>query len=154
MALAGLKIIPKSYAAAVADGKDEEEQDGSMEEQIAEFLKEKNIEFDTEDIEACYSLSRKAKTGIPAILMKFVNREKNSLLRRSKMLKGSKVFINENLTKQNAEIAMKARKARKVGKIQGTWTINGKIYIKLKGTLEEAKVAWIRNVEELDKYCQ
>jgi len=41
---------------------------------------------------------------------------------------------------------------KKQKKIQNTWTTNCKIFIKLNGTPEEAKVLVIRNMEDLDKY--
>lgn len=60
--------------------------------------------------------------------------------------------MNEHLIKRNADIARKARYLKKQGKIQNTWTTNCKVFIKLNGTPEQAKVLVIRNMEELDKY--
>ncbi len=79
-------------------------------------------------------------------------KHKNALLRQGKKLKGSNVYLNEHLTKRNTDIARKARFLRKQRKIQSTWTANCKIFIKLNGTPEEAKVLVIKDVEELDKY--
>lgn len=79
-------------------------------------------------------------------------KHKITLLRQGKKLKGTDVYLKEHLTKRNADVARKARFLRKQRKIQSTWTANCKIFIKLKGTPEEAKVLVIRDIEELDKY--
>ena len=85
--------------------------------------------------------------------MRFVNRKhKTALLKQGRKLKGTNVFINEHLTKRNADIARKARFMKKQGKIQHTWTSNCKVFIKLNGTPEQAKVMVIRNIEEMDNH--
>ncbi len=89
----------------------------------------------------------------PAIVVRFVNRKhKIDLLRQAKYLKGTGVYINEHLTKKNAEIARQARFLRKQGKIQATWTKNCKVMIRLKGPPEEAKVIVIREQKDLEQY--
>lgn len=65
---------------------------------------------------------------------------------------GTNVFMNDHLTKMNEDIARKAMYPRKQNKIQNTWVTNCKIFIKLNGTPEEAKVLVIRSMEGLDKY--
>lgn len=83
--------------------------------------------------------------------MRFVNRKhKTELLKQERKLKGTNVFINEHLTKRNADIAR--LNLRKQGKIQNTWTNNCKVFIKLNGTPEQARVVVIRSMEELDRY--
>lgn len=63
------------------------------------------------------------------------------------------VYVNEHLTKRNAEIAREARILKKKNKIQATWTRDCKILIKLNGaSLEETKVITVRNLSDLDKY--
>lgn len=73
-------------------------------------------------------------------------------MKQGKKLKGTNVYLNDHLIKRNADIAKKARIMRKQDKIQNTWVMNCKVYIKLKGTPEEAKVVIIRDIEELKKY--
>lgn len=85
--------------------------------------------------------------------MRFTNRKKKiALLKQGRKLKGTNVFINEHLTKKNADIARIARQLRKQGNIQQTWVTNCKIFIKLNGTPEEAKVLVVKRIEDLDKY--
>lgn len=152
--ISGIKIKPRSYARAVAGsvGEPSDEETRSVEQQVASFLQSKGIEMDLEHVEACHPLPRRSDRP-PAVIMRFVNRKnKVALLKQGRKLKGTDVFINEHLTRKNADIARKARQLKKNGKIQHTWITNCKIFIKLNGTPEEAKVLIVRNMEDLDKY--
>lgn len=152
--ISGIKIKPRSYARAVAGsvGEPSDEETRSVEQQVASFLQSKGIEMDLEHVEACHPLPRRSDRP-PAVIMRFVNRKnKVALLKQGRKLKGTDVFINEHLTRKNADIARKARQLKKNGKIQHTWVTNCKIFIKLNGTPEEAKVLIVRNMEDLDKY--
>lgn len=152
----GLQMKPRSYARAVTggDGEEQREEDAnSVEQQVTAFLHSRGIEVNNKNIEACHPLPRRNNTSKPAIIIRFANRKhKTELLKQGRKLKGSDVYLNEHLTKKNADIARKARLLRKQGKIQNTWTQNCKIFIKLKGSPEEAKVLVIRDIEELDKF--
>lgn len=98
-------------------------------------------------------MSRRNDNNTPAVIIRFANRKhKTALLKQGRKLKGTNVYINEHLTKWNSDIARTARSLKKEEKIQSTWTNNCKIFIKLNGTPEQAKVMVIRNVEELDRY--
>ncbi|KAL4001585.1 KRAB domain-containing zinc finger protein [Sarotherodon galilaeus] len=152
--ISGIKIKPRLYARAVAGnvGEPSDEETRSVEQQVASFLQSKGIEMDLEHVEACHPLPRRSDRP-PAVIMRFVNRKnKVALLKQGRKLKGTDVFINEHLTRKNADIARKARQLKKNGKIQHTWVTNCKIFIKLNGTPEEAKVLIVRNMEDLDKY--
>ncbi|KAL3991233.1 [histone H3]-lysine4 N-trimethyltransferase PRDM7/9 [Sarotherodon galilaeus] len=133
--ITGLRIKPRSYARAVAAdnvGGPGEEDVNSTELQVVTFLRSKGVEVDYNNIEACHPLPRKNDSDKPAIIVRFANRKHKTAL--------------------NADIARKARYLKKQGKIQNTWTTNCKVFIKLNGTPEQAKVLVIRNMEELDKY--
>ncbi|ROL41279.1 hypothetical protein DPX16_5388 [Anabarilius grahami] len=154
--VSGLETRPRSYARAVTTTVGGELTDldmDSMEQQVTAFFHSKGISISNTDMESCYPLFRKNKNDKPAIIIRFKNREnKTALLRQGKKLKGSDVYVNEHLTKKNADIAKRARFLRKQKKIQSTWTSNCKVYIKLKGAPEEARVLIVRCIEELDKY--
>ncbi|KAK7879339.1 hypothetical protein WMY93_033884, partial [Mugilogobius chulae] len=114
----------------------------STEQQVTSFLSRKGIHIDSRDIEACHPLPRRDKRP-SAVIIRFVSRkQKLAVLKQGKKLKGTNVYLNEHLTKQNADIARQARFLRKQKKIQATWTTNCKVFIKLNGTPEEAKVLW------------
>lgn len=152
----GLHVKPHSCARAVSTDNGREHTDldaNSVEQQVAVFLQDKGIEVDCNNIEACHPLPRRKLNDIPAIIMRFVSRKhKTALLKQGRKLKGINVFINKHLTKHNADIARKARHLKKQKKIQSTWTANCKVYIKLNGSPEKAKMLVIRNMEELDKF--
>lgn len=125
----------------------------SVEQQVTAFFHSKGLSISKTDIEACHPLPRKNKNDKPAIIIRFTNRKnKNALLRQGKKLRGTDVYVNEHLTKKNADIARRARFLRKQRKIQSTWTTNCKVFIKLNGSPEEARVLSVRFIEELDKY--
>ncbi|MEQ2201247.1 hypothetical protein XENOCAPTIV_009680, partial [Xenoophorus captivus] len=122
-------------------------------EQVASFLLSKGIKLDCDSMEACHPLPRQGNNDRPAIIMRFSKQKhKSARLKQGRLLKGSDVFINEHLTKKNADIARKTRFLRRQKKILSTWTMNCKVFIKLIGTPEEAKVPVIRDITELDKY--
>lgn len=85
--------------------------------------------------------------------IRFTNRKaKTELLRQGRKLRGSDVYLNEHLTKKNADIARQARILKKQNKIQATWTRNCKVWIKLNGSPEEASIIVVRELSELDRY--
>lgn len=87
----------------------------------------------------------------PTIVVQFSNRKhKVEVLKQARKLKGTGVYINEHLTKKNAEIARQSRILRKEKKIQSTWTKNGKVFVKSNGSPEQAKTVMIRNMTDLD----
>lgn len=155
--VSGLETRHRSYARAVAtrassvDTSESELQ--TLEEQVVAFFVNKGMPIDSKDIEGCHSLPSKDKKTKPTIIIRFTSRKKKIvLLKQGKKLKGSNVYINEHLTRKNADIARKARFLRKTSKIQSTWTNNCKVFIKLNGTPEEARVLVIRDMTDLEKY--
>ena len=85
----------------------------------------------------------------------FTNRKnKISILKRGRKLKGTEVYINKHLTRRNGEIARRARILRKQSKIQSTWTASCKVFIKLNGTTttEDGKVMVINDIGDLDRF--
>lgn len=149
----GLAIKPRSFARAVA-GLDETNQadSTSVEQQVTAFFLSKGIELDGRSIEACHPLPQRTSDK-PTIILRFANRKhKTALLKQKKILRGSDVYLNEHLTKKNADIAKKARFLRKGRKIQSTWTANCKVYIKPNGAPENSRGLVVRSIEELDKY--
>ncbi len=152
-----LDIRPRTYAARAATAGQgllpSEEDRISVEMEVVAFLHSKGITIDSEKNVACHPLPRKG-TDNTAVILRFDNRKhKTNLLRQGKALKGTCVYLNEHLTKRNGEIFKKARYLRKLQKIQNTWTANCKVFIKLNGDCpEQAKVIYIRSLDELDKY--
>ena len=57
-------------------------------------------------------------------------------------VKGSRIFVDEQLTKKNAGLFKKARELRRNGVIDSTWTYNGRVFVKKTqtATSEEIRV--------------
>lgn len=93
----------------------------STEQQVAAFLLSKGILLDCNNIEACLLLPRRNASIKQTIIMRFAKRKhKTTLLKQRNKLKGTKVYINEHLTKQNENIARRAHFLKKQRKIQTT----------------------------------
>lgn len=110
MIVTGLAVKPRSYACTVCrdDGGDAEAETTSTVQQVA-TLESKGI-----TLEACHALKIRSPGDKQAIILMFVNhKHKNVMLK----LKGSNVFLNQHLTKINADIARRARQLRKQTKI-------------------------------------
>lgn len=160
--ISGLETKHRSYArtAAIVPGAKDGEEDlpaeeqESLESEIINFFEGKNMKIQEDSIAACHTLPRKDSKAKPAIIVRFVNRKhKTDLLRQAKKLKGTAVYINDHLTKKNAEIAREARYLWKQKKIQATWVRNCKIFIRIKGsTPEETKVVTVRELQDLHQY--
>lgn len=154
--ITGLKIKPRSYAKAVsgsAEAEPDELEVSSTEQQVADFFDSKGITLDLDDIEACHPLPKRKDSDQPIVIMRFINRKnKIALLKQGRKLKGSNVYLNDHLTRKNAEIARKARFLRKHNKIQSTWVSNCKVFIKLNGAPEQAKVLVVRSLEDLNRF--
>ena len=162
--ISGLKTKPVSYARAAAnsvgDGVEEtpsttKAEQASLENQVLKFFEERNIQVRANLISACHVLPRRDgnTNNTPLIIMRFANRKaKVELMTQRTKLDGTDVFFNEHLTKRNAEIAREARILKKNGKIEGTWTRNCKVWIKLNGAPENAKPTLVKDKSELDKY--
>jgi hypothetical protein len=102
-----------------------------VEQQIIKFMKENDIPLEEEEISACHTLGKKRDDGTQNIIVRFVNRKtKTRILSKGANLKGTNVYVNEHLTKKNADLAKAARKLKKDGKIHKTWTRDCKVFIK------------------------
>lgn len=105
--ITGLDTKHHSYArAVVSEHQDEDAPPGepqTLEEQLVQFLTSKNIYLQREHISACHSLRRKDnKTKM--IVVQFAN-QKHEVDEGCKKPRGTWLYVNEHLTKKNAEIA-------------------------------------------------
>ena len=83
----------------------------------------------------------------PSIVLKLKSRKaKKKILSNAKKFRGSDVYINEHLTRQNADLARKAREYKRKGLILSTWKKNCNVIIRTKGqTPEQCKVTIIHD---------
>ena len=130
-----------------------------MDNTIKNFLKfsEKiDARISKEDISAIFHLKTKM-TGNDKkrpVLVKFSNPQaKSRLFQKKRHLKDlgfTGVYINEDLTAKNASLFKIAREFKRNGRIEGTWTKGGKVYIKkLRG-----EITTIKKEDQLKKLDQ
>ena len=156
--ISGFEVRPQSYRQAVmgleSEGNGDHEE--TTEKQVTAFLRSKNISIDESSIEACHVLPSRTlmnKPSMPVMIIRFANsKHKVELLKQGRNLRGTNVYINEHLTKKNAEIARKARWLRKQGKIQSTWTASCKVFIMPLGAPENARGLCVKSIDQLDKF--
>ena len=156
LVISGLETNHYSYARITAGDKEGEDAPRGekllLEQQVITFFNDKDIPLDSKNIAACHTIPQKQNKR-PTIIIKFVNRKhKIEVLKLTKKLKGTGVYVNEHLTKRNAEIARQARLLKKERRIQDTWTRNCKVFIRLNGTPEQAKVIAVRDIKDLERY--
>ena len=108
--------------------------DKNLEEEVADILNEISADVSPKDIEACHrvglSINNSKKT-----IVRFINRKhaKKALISRKNLRKSSSpncnVFINENLTIKNNEIAFLSRKLKLSGRLIKICTGDGRVDI-------------------------
>ena len=90
-----------------------------------------------EDISVAHRLPKRPLDTKPApILVWFSNRRaRNAMYQARKQLKSlrSDVYINEHLIKSRAVVLSEARKLVKSQKLEGAWTSNGVVFIRISG---------------------
>ena len=137
--ISGLKTTHRTYARTVAKANVKDGEDAPPEElqtlqgQVLKCFESKNMIIQSNNVAACHILHRQDGKSKPAIIILFVNQKyqsKSELLRQAKKLKGTGVYLNENLTKRNGDIARQARFLRKQNKIQAAWTRDCKVMIR------------------------
>ena len=83
-----------------------------------------NVNIKACDVSACHTLNgdKKRTFDTPKIIVRFVKRKRKiELLKNSRKLKGTRVYINEHLTHKNNQIAYAAHILKKQGKIYSIW---------------------------------
>ena len=159
LVVSGIDCSHRSYArvAGTANSADQNEhapmkEQETLEQIVVKKLSENNIPITHTDISACYTLG-KHHSGKSNIIIKLVNRKSKSvILRSARNLQGTNIYINEHLTKHNADLAREARQLRKSGAIESTWTRNCKVFIKFNLDGEHSKIAAISSLDELQKF--
>lgn len=136
------------------------EQEGENTEDIVYKLGEAiGADIFSESIDRSHRVGKKDDRYTRPIIVKFTSyKHKASMMRAKKKLRDvdcqklfrshSKVYINEDLTAARADMAAKARKMKKDGRIQDTWTWDGTIFVKkLDGAVR--RITTIKGLSEL-----
>ena len=121
------------------DGIPDDIGDDNLEKKCIEILEAINIKVDSYEIEDCHRL-KKGRASPKTTIMRFVNRRASkTALRNKKKLKdvnvngviGTQLYIRENLSWYNKNLAAKCRRLKKAGKVIDTWTHSGLVRVKL-----------------------
>ena len=155
--ISGLTTKHKTYARVMNtnpsndhESAPEEEQE-SLEEQVVAFIdKNMGVKLEPMDISTCHTLKSKIKP--PSIVLHLTSkRVKSQILKASKQLRGSKVYINEHPASKNGLLAKTARQLKRKGKISSRWTRNYKIFIKLWGQRSDSETLQIKDMADFVK---
>lgn len=94
---------------------------------VIQFMREKKLcNLTTADIDIAHRLPNHAGRARD-IIVKFVSRyTRDEILRNRKLLKGSRIFINEDLTRLNSSVFMCVKK-KMPDEVSQVWTRNGTI---------------------------
>lgn len=113
---------------------DEKENQTQTEDKVVQFLNSNisNLNLEKKDVEIAHRLGIKKQGKQRQIIVKFYSRNiKSTVLKNKKQLKGSGVFINEDLTQLNQHVFSCVRR-KQPDEIESAWTINGTIFYKNK----------------------
>lgn len=149
--ITGLKI--QRPFAEVVRGESEFNMDrngyNSVENQVMDTLNSNGINIADHEISACHTLGKRNDDGKQNVIVRFVSRKsKVRTLINARKLKGTGIYINEHLTKKNADLAKAARDLRRAEKIQNTWIRDCKVFVKD----HESKVSMVRDHADLSQF--
>ena len=123
----GLITSHKTYARAVnTNGEDHQDapnaETHTLENQVMTFIQNQlELNIEEKEIKACHTLKKNKE--VPDIIIRVtIRKHKTKLLRNANKLRGTHVFMNEQLTKENTTLARMARQFPKTGTILNSWT--------------------------------
>ena len=107
----------------------QEDKSKSTSESVVNFLKhELDVDISHSEIDKAHPIGKSQDGKPPPLIVKFSNhRSKEKVLSRRRSLKGKRIFITEDLTKQNYQLLQAAKKHSSVS---SCWSHNGKILAK------------------------
>lgn len=108
----------------------DENKDEDCIDKIVKFCNEKlNVEIARGQIDRAHRVGKPNGNKSRAIIVRFrAHADKIAVLRRRRTIVGSAFYINEDLTKYNQKLLLKAKKESL--NVSSTWSLNGKIFVK------------------------
>ena len=134
--------------------------DRDLEETVISVLFDIEVNVSPNDVEAYHRIGKPDSNKSKKTIVRFLNRKhcKKALLNRRKLQnldkekhsfsQNTKVFINENLTVMNENIAFNGRKLKRSGLVYACFTIDGIVRIKKSENSKPLKV-FMKNLPEL-----
>lgn len=128
-------------------GIDEDEGEDCTEKIVNMCSDELNISVKKEEIDRAHRVGPKKSSSSRPIIVKFKSyNSKMEVCRKKKELKGSNIFINEDLTKANVKLFNHARK--NCDRVKSVWASDGKILVRNL----EGKIYRIRKMSDFQKF--
>ena len=91
------------------------------------------LRLDEHDVDIAHRLGDYRSSKPRSVIVKFTRRQtKVNVLKNAKKFKGTNIFINEDLTKLNAEVLASLRLKDKKS-VERAWSFDGKLYAQFKG---------------------
>ncbi|KAH3897497.1 hypothetical protein DPMN_021685 [Dreissena polymorpha] len=86
--------------------------------------------LECKDIDVSHRLGKYFPNKNRPVIVKFVRRRKKiDVMKRAKLLKGSGIYIIEDLTKKNAEVIASLR-LKETGCVERAWSYEGKLFVR------------------------
>lgn len=135
----GLPVVNYSEAASVNSNNHDAESSLSTEQAVLELVNNTmKVSLTAGDISVAHRLRKKPSDSTPArVIVRFTNRKaRNAVFAARRQLKsysgvnGHKIYVNEDLTHETADLFRQARQLVKQKSIFGCWTSGGVIYVK------------------------
>ena len=115
-----------------------------------------HLNISESDISGAYRIPKKGKEKHRPLVVEFSNRRIRSMVYTSRKIlrdastnNASRIYINENLTKLNAQIFAKARNLVKEKRAVSTWTAGGRVFIRTT-TSQDEKPRKLLSLQSLD----
>ena len=106
----------------------------ALTEQVSSLLSSKlGLRVEKEDIDIAHRIGKHHREKIRPVIVRFIRRQtKSDVMRNAKLLKGSGIFLNEDLTKLNAEVLASVR-VKDPETVERAWSFDGKLYARFRG---------------------
>ena len=99
------------------------------------------VQFNAFDIADAFPYKSDNAEGIPSIQVCFKDVNlKHDIIKRKGMLKPTKYYVKEYLTKKQSSIFYQTRRAKKLGMLEGTWTIEGQVFFNTKPEVKGERI--------------
>ena len=108
------------------------------------------VQVQLSDIQRSHRLGPVDSTN-RGIIARFVSyRARSQILKARSKLKGTSIFVNEDLTKHRNKLAYLGRQLKKESKIVDTWTFDGKVLVKFRLAINNPTLKTIEIKDESD----
>ena len=126
-----------------------EEEEENCAEKFVNLCREKiGLDVNDEIVDRAHRVGKKEEGANRAIIVRLkTHKDKFTILRNRKNLRGSGFYINEDLTKINQKLSYTARVT--CTNVDTSWTVDGKIFVKRKSDGRRFQVA---NQSDFTKY--